>query len=785
MKYRSIFVVSLYCIAVSIAWGFESFVVEDIEVEGLQRITLGTAFNYLPVKVGETLDAEKTTTAIRALYKTGFFEDVSFSRAGDTLVVYVVERPSISSIKIFGNEDIGSEELLEALKSIGLTEGRVFKRPLLDQVKQELHRQYFNLGKYGVKIDSTVRELERNRVDVEIDIKEGDAAIIKQIRIIGNKAYEDYKLLDKIELTSPTLFSGMAGSENYSKQQLIGDLEMIRSYYMDHGYISFNIESTQVSISPNKRDVFITINIKEGSQYTVKDVALSGDMVIQKKELMDMIVLKTGSIFSRRELVDSTNKITDRLGVDGYAFANVNAIPNVDEKTKEISITFFVDPGKRVYVRRINVSGNTKTHDEVIRRELRQMEGGWLSTPLINRSKIRLQRLGFFDEVKVETPAVSGTTDQVDVNFEVVEGSTGNFTAGLGYGQEGGLLFNTSITLNNYLGTGKRVALEINNSKIREIYSFSYRNPYYTLDGISRNFTVFERKTNAEAANLADFSTDDLGAHMNFGLPLSEYLTMRIGAGYQRTDLHINESGTTNTYESQQQIFAHKFGKTYKNYQTTASLAYDSRNRALFPERGLLSKISLEVTFPGSDLEYYKASFRNKFYFPIADKVSILVSADYSYGDGYSNESPTLPFFENFYAGGTRSVRGFEGNTIGPGEELFDENGDLVKDKNGNPVKGDPVGGFRKILAKTELFFPSPFVDEPTNKFRFSLFVDAGRVYGSGRGIISDDRIRSAYGIGAIWITPVGALTFSWAWPLKSEEGDQLERFGFNIGAPF
>lgn len=780
MKFRSIFVVCLYCITISIAWGFEPFVVEDIEVEGLQRITLGTAFNYLPIKVGETLDAEKTTAAIRALYKTGFFEDVSFSRVKDTLVVYVVERPSISSITIFGNEDIGSEELLEALKSIGLTEGRVFKRSLLDQVKQELHRQYFNLGKYGVKIDSTVRKLERNRVDVEIDIKEGDAAIIKQIRIIGNKAYEDFELLDKIELTSPTLFSGMAGSEKYSKQQLVGDLEAIRSYYMDHGYINFNIESTQVSISPDKRDVFITINVKEGSQYIVQDITISGDMVIQKKELMDMIVLKTGSVFSRRKLVDSTTKITDRLGIDGYAFANVNTIPNIDKKTKEISIAFFVDPGKRVYVRRINVSGNTKTQDEVIRRELRQMEGGWLSTPLINRSKVRLQRLGFFDEVKVETPAVPGTTDQVDVNFEVVEGSTGNFTAGLGYGQEGGLLFNTSVTLNNYLGTGKRVALELNNSTINEVYSFSYRNPYYTLDGVSRSLTLFDRKTNLATVSISGFTTDVLGANVNFGLPLGEYFTVRIGGGYEKTDLRINAD---NSSESQQD-FVVNHGNKFENYQTIASLAYDSRNRAIFPDKGLSSKVSMELTFPGSGLEYYKASFRNKFYFPIADKVSWLVGVDYSYGDGYSG-TPTLPFFKNFYAGGTRSVRGFRGNTIGPGEQEIDTDGQPVSDENGDPVKGNPVGGFRKIVAKTELFFPSPFVDEPTNKFRFSVFVDAGQVYGSGPGVVSDDRIRAAYGIGAIWITPVGALTFSWAWPLKSEEGDDLERFGFNIGAPF
>lgn len=759
----------LYCVMCLPAWGFDSFIIEDIEMEGLQRISLGTAFNYLPIKVGESLDADKATAALRALYKTGFFENVSFDRTGDNLIIRVIERPSIASIKIFGNDEINSDDLLDALKNIGLAEGRVFNRSLLDKVKQELHRQYFSLGKYGVKIKSTVNKLERNRVDVEIDIKEGDAARIKKINIIGAKAFDAQRLLDQIELTSPTMFSGMSGSENYSKQQLAGDLETLRSYYLNRGYIHFNINSTQVSISPDKKDVFITINITEGDQFTIEDVSVSGELVVPKEELIDLISMKNGSVFSRRELVDSTNKITDRLGVSGYAFANVNAIPKIDDENKKITIEYFVDPGKRVYVRRINISGNVKTQDAVVRRELRQMEGGWISTPLINRSKVRLQRLGYFDEVKVESTPVPGTTDQVDVNFDVVEGSTGNFTAGIGYGQEGGFLFNTSVTLNNFLGTGKRVALEVNNSQIRQVYSFSYRNPYYTTDGVSRSFTVFSRSTDAGEANLADYTTDDIGASIDFGIPLSEFVRARFGIGFEKTFLEVNRALAPQSIVD----WVDKFGgDSFENYKTTASLAYDSRNRALFPDSGFLTSLSMEVTFPGSDLEFYKASLRNKIYFSLATQVSLLLGADYSYGDGYSTESPDLPFFENFFAGGTRSVRGFRGNTIGPKDEI-----DL-----------DPIGGFRKITGKVELFFPSPFVDEPSNKFRLSVFSDFARVYtnlGPADGVIPDDSVRATYGFAAVWITPVGALTFSWAWPLKSEPTDSLERFGFNIGAPF
>ena len=766
------------------AHAFDSFVIKDIKMEGLQRITLGTAFNYLPIKVGDTLTADEATKSIRALFKTGFFDDVWFTRDGDVLVIHVKERPSIASVKIFGNKEITTEDLNKALKGVGLAEGRVFNRSLLDQVEQELNRQYFNQGRYDVKIDTTITNLERNRVSVELDIKEGEPARIKHINIVGEKAFSEATLLSKLQLTMPDTLSAMWGSDKYSKQQLVGDLEALRSYYMNRGYIKFRITSTQVSISPDKRDVFIDINVNEGERYTVKDIKISGNLVVDEKDLRKLITMEPGETFSRQKVIESTTQINDRLGVDGYAFANVNAVPDINDKAKEVSLTFFVDPGKRVYVRRINVTGNTKTRDEVIRRELRQMEGGWISTPLINRSKTRLQRLGFFDEVKVDTVPVSGTTDQVDVDFNVTEGSTGNFTAGIGYGQEGGFLFNTSVTLNNYLGTGKRVSVELNKSQINEVYNFSFNDPYYTLDGISAGFNVFYRSTNAANANIGAYNSDDRGMDINFGIPFTEYVTGRTGMSFKRTEILF---GTNTPVYFKDWLSEYGNDNKFNTYSLTGSLSYDSRDRTLFPTSGVLSQINAQATIPGGTLDYYKTSYNMSWYFPLARQVTLLLGGNIGYGSGY-RDTKDLPFYENFYAGGTRSVRGFEGNTIGPISQACTDV--VTTDSTGAQTtttvcNNEPVGGNKRLLGKAELFIPNPLSDEQSKNFRLSLFYDMGRVYGSGTGVIPDDRVRSAMGLAAVWITPVGALMFNWSWPIQEYPGDRPQRFQFNIGAPF
>jgi outer membrane protein insertion porin family len=768
------------------AFALESFVINDIKIEGLQRIALGTVFTYLPLKVGEKLDNKRSAEAIRAMFKTGFFEDVWLSREGDVLVIHIVERPSISSIKIFGNKEIKTEDLTKALKEVGLAEGRVFNRSLLDQIEQELHRQYFALGNYGVKIKTTITDLERNRVDVQLDIEEGDPARIQQIKIVGAFAFKEKDLLSQMQLSMPNSLSFISGSDKYSKQILIGDLEKIRSYYLDRGYINFNIDSTQVSISPDKQDVYVTINITEGDQFFLKEVSLAGDFVIPREEIEKLIILKPGDVFSRQKVIANTNSIIDRLGVDGYAFANVNPIPKLDKANKQVSLSMFIDPGNRVYVRRINISGNTKTKDEVIRRELRQMEGGWISTPLVNRSKIRLQRLGFFEDVKVDTPSVPGTTDQVDINLEVTEGSTGNFTAGVGYGSEGGLLFNASVSLNNYLGTGKRVKVEASKNDITEFYNFSWFNPYYTINGVSRGFSLFSRKTDASQADLADFLTDRVGATITFGVPLTEYTSARFGIGVEDTNILVNDAEAPLYYS----VWVKENGNDFLTFVSTLNHTFDTRNRTLFPDTGLFSQLSAEIAFPGGDLEYYKASYNLRWYNSFHKHVSLVIGGEVAYGDGYG-DTLYLPFFENYFAGGIRSVRGFRQNSIGPKGidcRLVDQD-----DGNGGTITTRictadySIGGNSKFQGRTELVFSNPFDEAPSRNFRLSAFIDFARVYTNidSVAIVPDDRLRASYGIGAVWITPVGALNFSLAWPLISYEGDRTESFAFNIGSPF
>ena len=741
----------------------EKFLIQDIQIIGLQRISLGTTFNYLPVKVGEVFDDTKAINIIQVLYKTGFFEDIQLTHENNVLKIHIEERPSIAKIVVYGNKELGTEELNEVMKQIGLTEGRIFNRSLLDQIEQELNQQYLSLGKYGVKIESKLIELERNRVKVTIDIDEGEIAKIKQINLIGAKSFDKEKLLDKFLLTTPTMWTGLTDSGKYSKQELLADLETLRSYYLDRGYIHFDINSTQVSITPDKRDVYISINVSEGEKYTVSDVKLAGNLVVEEKVLRALVNIEKGDVFSRRNLVNSNNKISEHLGLSGYAFANVNAVPDIDDDAHTVGLTFYVEPGSRVYVRRVNITGNTKTRDEVVRREVRQMEGGWLSPPLVDRSKIRLQKLGYFDTVNVQTPAVKGTSDQVDLNFDVTEGSTGNFTAGLGYGQTQGLLFNTSVTLNNFLGTGKRVSLELNNSKVNTVYRFSYTNPYYTPEGISRGFSLHSRSTNADEANLADFSTNNYGVSVNYGFPISEHNRASLSLGYERTDLTINSLSAPQSYSG----WVAANGDEFDTITATVGWSHDTRNRHVFPNKGYFSSVSTKFATPGGDLEYYKLSVRQKWYTPITKAITLNVSADLGYGDAYGDTS-ALPFYENYYAGGGRTVRGYRGNTLGPRDILTNE----------------PIGGNVKVVGHVEVFFPSPFSEETSNTFKLTTFYDVGNVFDS-EGIITASELRSSYGFSAIWLTPVGVLTFNWAWAISPKADDELEGFQFAIGAPF
>ena len=756
---RHILLVGLVLAPVSLR-AFETFEVADIRVEGLQRISAGTVFNYLPVKVGDQLTTEASEAAMRALFRTGFFNDIYLERDGNVLVVNVKERAAISSIEITGNEDLETEALLDGLEQIGLAEGRVFDRSLLDKVEQELQRQYYSRGKYSVRIDTTVTPLERNRVGILIDISEGRVARIRQINIVGNHRFSDKELKEDFTLEPPNLFSFVTKSDQYSKQKLSADLEILRSFYLDRGYLNFNINSTQVSITPDKRDIYITINITEGEQYRIREVTLSGDLVVEPEELFPLVRINPDDVFSRKRVTEAVDRISEKLGDQGYAFANVNTVPELDDENNEVKLAFFVDPGDRVYVRRVNVSGNVSTRDEVLRREMRQMEAGWFSAGKVERSRTRLQRLGFFEDVNVETPTVPGTTDQVDVNYSVTETSSGSITAGLGYSQTSGLLLNASVSQNNFLGSGKRVSFTFNNSSVNTIYNFSYTNPYYTIDGVSRGFGLFYRETEAEEANLSDYATDAYGANLSFGIPINEYDTIRFNTEYENLELK-----TTNSSPLEVTDFIDDHGDQYDTLRLSGSWSHDTRNRAIFADTGGLQRFTVEVSVPGSDLEYYKLNYRQQRYVPLTRNLTLSMNADIAYGDGYG-DFDNLPFFENYFAGGVRSVRGFDDNTLGP------------QDSNGNPI-----GGSFKLVGGAELIFPIPFL-EASNSYRMSAFFDIGNVYENYDSFEAND-LRYSVGLAGLWLSPMGPLAVSLGYPLNDKSGDEVQNFQFTFGSFF
>ncbi|UCE76680.1 MAG: outer membrane protein assembly factor BamA [Gammaproteobacteria bacterium] len=744
----------------SSAHAFDAFEVQDIRIEGLQRIAPGTVFNYLPVKVGDSFTTLESERAIRALFKSGYFKNISLERDGTVLVVKVVERPAISSIKIQGNEDIETEPLLDSLKDVGLAEGNVFNRSLLEKVEQELERQYFTRGKYGVKIETTVTPLERNRVGILIDISEGVVARIRQINVVGNEVFDDETLLDQFEQGKTGFFSFYTKNDQYAKQKLAADLETLRSYYQDRGYINFNIESTQVSITPDKKDIYITISISEGEQYRVSEVRLSGELVVPAEQLFPEFRINAGDVFSRKRVTETVTRISDKLGNRGYAFANVNTVPDVNEETREVALTFFVDPGKRVYVRRINFAGNTKTRDEVLRQEMRQMEGGWFSAQKVERSRTRLQRLGYFEEVNVETPAVPGTADQVDVNFSVTEQPSGSISVGVGFSQTSGFLLNGSISQDNFLGSGRHVSAALNTSSVNRVYSFSYTNPYYTIDGVSRGFGAFYRETDADEANIADYSTDTYGANVTYGFPISEFNSFRFGFDADSLNLKVSDFASTEIRD-----FVDEHGEDFKSLGVSASFAHDTRNRRIFPSQGGLQRISGESKIPGSQLEFYKITTSAEHYVPLTRLFVLASKLDVGYGDGYGEYS-SLPFFENFYAGGVRSVRGFEDNSLGPRDS-----------------DGDPLGGSFRTVGKVEILFPPPFLTD-SNSVRLSTFFDIGNVF-PGAEDFSGDELRMSVGLAGTWLSPIGPLAVSIAKPLNDKSGDDTQEFQFSLGAGF
>ncbi|WP_374090918.1 outer membrane protein assembly factor BamA [Methylomicrobium lacus] len=778
----------------------EEFIVTDIKVKGLQRISQGTVYNYLPVNVGEKFSLDNAGPAIKALFKTGFFKDVSLERDGSTLIVNVVERPSIAKIIIEGNKDLSKDDLTKALNSIGMSEGKVFNKQILDKVEQELNRQYLSHGKYALKIKTEVNTLTRNRVGILIKISEGRVTKIKQINIVGNKAFDDPTLLKQLELSTTNLLSFYTKNDQYSKQKLQADLETLRSYYLDRGYINFSIESTQVAITPDKKDIYVTINVKEGDVYTLDKVKLAGNLIVPPEQLIKLVGIGPGEIFSRKQATETSKAISDRLGDEGYTFANVNMVPEINEKNKTVVMTFFVDPGKRAYVRHINFTGNTKTRDEVLRREMRQMESSWASGSKIERSKTRLERLGYFEDVNVETPQVVGAADQIDVNYKVTEKASGNLSAGVGYSQVQGIVLNANISQDNVFGSGKRVNLAFNNSDYLTSYQFGFFNPYFNVDGVSQGYNLGYTSRNAARINITSYSTDVANAGINFGIPINEFDQLRFDLDLKHTTLK-----DTDQVANEIQDFIKKEGDKFLTLAPTISWSHDTLNRAIFPTKGGQQRFSALATTPGSDLEYYKISYKHQIYIPLAQSLTFRLHGEVAYGDGYGG-TDALPFFENYFAGGTGSVRGYKNNTLGPKSTQTIYTNVVQRDAAGNiiidPITNRPVttrtatanklypfGGSTKMIGNAELFFPVPFLSD-VKSVRMGTFFDAGTVENG----FKFNELRYSAGISGEWLSPFGALSVSAALPLNAKKddpndpnhlGDQKQIFQFNFGQNF
>lgn len=759
MKRPILLLFALYFACLGQAFALEPFKIKDIRVEGIQRTEAGTVFSYMPVKVGDTMDNEKAAATIKALFATGFFKDVRLEYDKDVLIVQVQERPAIGQIDLIGLKEFPPEQIKEAFKQIGLSEGRIFDRSLLDKAEQEMKRQYLSKGKYAASVKTTVTPLERNRVAIRFDVDEGAFAKIKQINIVGAQVFREKDLLGLMTLSTPNWLSWYTKNDQYSKQKLAGDLETLRSYYLNRGYLEFSVDSTQVQISADKRDIYITINLTEGKRYIVSDIKVAGDPTLSEAELRKLITLRSGEVFSREQLTASSKAISDRLGNDGYAFANVNAVPQVDKEKQRVAFTFFVDPGRRVYIRRITVAGNTRTRDEVIRREVRQSEGGWYAQDKINRSRERLNRLGYFKEVNVETPAVAGTTDQVDMNVTVEEKPTGNILAGAGFSSSEGIVLSGSITQDNVLGSGNYLSVQVNTSKVNKTYALSFTNPYYTDDGISLGGDAYIRTTDASTTSIANYSTKSLGADVRTGIPLNETDSINFGLGLDQTKLTVFPTSPQLYLD-----FVNQFGSNYTTLRGDVSYARDSLDSRITPTSGAVQRASGEVGLPPGSLTYYKLSYQHQRYFPLSRDFTLLLNGEIGIANGLGKDP--LPFFKNFYAGGVTSVRGYKTGTLGP------------KDSSGNAI-----GGGRRLVLNSELLTTLPGLGQDKS-VRVSAFFDAGAIEPAGGAFKAND-LRYSTGLGVYWVSPVGPLRFSYAFPLNAKPDDVKEGFQFQLGGVF
>jgi len=737
------------------------FIVEDIRVEGIQRTEAGTVFSYLPIKVGDTLTKEKAADAIKALYSTGFFKDVRLESENGVLLVIVQERPAIAEISIVGVDEFEPDKLKSGLRQSGLAVSRIFDRALLERAEQTLKQQYISKGRYAVKVTTTITPLERNRVGLNFSIDEGEVAKIRKINIVGNKSFRERELVGLFNLRTPGLLTWITNDDQYSKQKLSADLETLRSHYLDRGYLEFTIDSTQVSVTPDMQDIYITTNIIEGPQYKISGIKLAGDMPVPEEELRELVVIGAGDVFSRKKLTESIKLITDRLGDDGYGFANVNASPEQDKEKREVAFTFFIDPGRRVYVRRITITGNNRTRDEVIRREMRQLEGGWYSTAKINRSKVRIDKLQYFSAVNVETPAVVDATDKIDVNVDVKEKPTGNIMFGLGFSQQEGLILSGNISQNNIFGTGKFVSLRANTGAVRKEFSLSFTDPYFTVDGITAGFDLYRRSLNTNNLNaVANIKSTTTGAGLRFGLPVNETDSVFVGIGAEVSDLDLSPLSPTRNKN-----FIAVFGNPTTNFPATIRWQRDARDSAIWPTEGILHRVFGEVSVPIGDLKYYKINYEAKYYHPITKHFTLLLNTKLGYGDGYDGRD--LPFFKNFFAGGNRTVRGYRISSLGPRDDSF-----------------RALGGNKLVVGSAEILFPMPGLANDRS-IRLGTFLDAGTVFGPNGIFPKSEGLRYSAGISVSWVSPMGPLKVSLAKAINKKEGDRLQPFQFLFGQQF
>jgi outer membrane protein insertion porin family len=739
------------------AQAFQPFVVRDIRVEGLQRTEPGTVFSYLPVKVGDTVDGAKAQEALRALFATGFFQDVRLEAEGQVLVVHVQERPAIAQIDFAGIKEFEPDVLRKGLRELGIAEGRIFDRSLLETAEQEIKRQYLTRSLYAAEVLVTVTPLERNRVGINIAVTEGEVAKIRGINIVGAQAFTEKELLEEFTLRTPGWLTWYTRHDRYAREKLSADLEAIRSFYQNRGYLDFNIESTQVQITPDRQDIFLTVNISEGEKYTVSRVDISGQLLVPREELEKLVQLKAGDVFSRERLAASTKAIADRLGNDGYAFANANAVPEVDREKRTVAFNVVVDPGRRVYVRRIHIAGNSKTRDEVVRREMRQLEGAFYDASKIQLSRRRVDRTSYFSEVNVETQPVEGTPDQVDVVYTVREKPTGALLVGAGFSSTEKLVLQASIQQANAFGSGKYLNASISSGRVNRVYSLSYNDPYYTVDGVSQGFDVYSRLTDASGLAVGAYRTDALGGGVKWGYPVSETASVSLGLNIEDVKLETFADSPV-----QYKNFVQTFGNDYRYYTAVVGWASDQRDSAIVTRAGSIRKVSGEIA--GGDLQFYRLGYQHQWFTPIGRAYAFSLRGDIGMADGLRDKP--LPFFKNYYLGGPDTVRGYDTYSLGPRD-----------------AQNNALGGDRKVLGSAEFHFPMPGATKET-ALRLATFLDFGQVYAAGQKIDLGE-LRYSAGVALNWNSPFGQLRLSFGVPLNDREGDRVQRLQFTFGNVF